>query len=635
MGIEALGIKKITLDFDSNLLQDVNVVQGDTLTRGFDVQIVGQDGTILPADNAYECRLFGVNSNYPDKTFYTVATPVNGRYRAYFSTDMLSKTGTLRMQVALYDGAKALIQSEVREIQIGTSLANGGAVGKNLVVDFTQLTEAIERVGKQEKAYQDSLSEQKSIEAIIHKTMTDITAYKKELEPVISSEKTRLANETARQVQESERVEAEKMRKNQETSRISKEAERVSQEKMRTDAENGREASEDVREKSEKERIQSETLRKNVEEERQRQERERESQEISRTQFEEERSKKEILRSDAEIVRQSQESSRVEAEKARDGQESVRDSNEQYRISQEETRKSQEARRVEAERIRAKVETERENAESSRSDSEKKRVSSEYERVNAESIRSTNEDDRKANETARQAQESERVEAEKSRAGKFSSWSKTMEGVIPNATKTAPGVVLVDGINGESSPYTVPSIGKVESMIDAVDVSGQLEGYAKREELTTLQQRIQEEIEKGQTKLTAGENITITEEGVISAKDTIYTHPTSHPATMITEDENHRFVTDKDKSTWNAKPNTDTVTTINGKTGAITKADIVALGLPAKDTTYELASRINDGLMSKDDYSKLADLGKGMSPEEAKALVDTSLAPIADRLALI
>ena len=210
MGIEALGIKKITLDFDSNLLQDVNVVQGDTLTRGFDVQIVGQDGTILPADNAYECRLFGVNSNYPDKTFYTIATPVNGRYRAYFSTDMLSKTGTLRMQVALYDGAKALIQSEVREIQIGTSLANGGAVGKNLVVDFTQLTEAIERVGKQEKSYQDSLSEQKSIEAVIHKTMTDITAYKTELEPVISSEKTRLANETARQAQESERVEAEK-----------------------------------------------------------------------------------------------------------------------------------------------------------------------------------------------------------------------------------------------------------------------------------------------------------------------------------------------------------------------------------------------------------------------------------------
>src|SRR5690606_39000534 len=31
---------------------------------------------------------------------------------------------------------------------------------------------------------------------------------------------------------------------------------------------------------------------------------------------------------------------------------------------------------------------------------------------------------------------------------------------------------------------------------------------------------------------------------------------------------------------------TDTITTINGKTGAITKADIVALGIPAQDTVY-------------------------------------------------
>lgn len=31
---------------------------------------------------------------------------------------------------------------------------------------------------------------------------------------------------------------------------------------------------------------------------------------------------------------------------------------------------------------------------------------------------------------------------------------------------------------------------------------------------------------------------------------------------------------------------TDTVTTINGKSGAIAKADIVALGIPAQDTVY-------------------------------------------------
>lgn len=34
-----------------------------------------------------------------------------------------------------------------------------------------------------------------------------------------------------------------------------------------------------------------------------------------------------------------------------------------------------------------------------------------------------------------------------------------------------------------------------------------------------------------------------------------YTHPKNHPATMITEDTEHRFVTDTEKNAWNAKAN--------------------------------------------------------------------------------
>ncbi|MFR9292038.1 MAG: hypothetical protein ACLVKS_02560 [Peptococcus niger] len=34
-----------------------------------------------------------------------------------------------------------------------------------------------------------------------------------------------------------------------------------------------------------------------------------------------------------------------------------------------------------------------------------------------------------------------------------------------------------------------------------------------------------------------------------------YTHPSTHPASMITQDNTHRFVTDGEKSTWNSKAN--------------------------------------------------------------------------------
>lgn len=37
--------------------------------------------------------------------------------------------------------------------------------------------------------------------------------------------------------------------------------------------------------------------------------------------------------------------------------------------------------------------------------------------------------------------------------------------------------------------------------------------------------------------------------------DTVYTHPSTHPASTITEDTGHRFVSDEEKETWNNKPN--------------------------------------------------------------------------------
>lgn len=50
--------------------------------------------------------------------------------------------------------------------------------------------------------------------------------------------------------------------------------------------------------------------------------------------------------------------------------------------------------------------------------------------------------------------------------------------------------------------------------------------------------------------------------------DTVYTHPANHPASIITQDSNNRFVTDTEKSTWNGKQDTlvsgTNIKTING-----------------------------------------------------------------------
>lgn len=115
----------------------------------------------------------------------------------------------------------------------------------------------------------------------------------------------------------------------------------------------------------------------------------------------------------------------------------------------------------------------------------------------------------------------------------------------------------------------------------------------------------------------------------------------------MTSDSTHRTVTDTEKKTWNNKVDkvtgkglstndytdaaktkvdaipaspkyTDTITSINGKTGAITKADITALGIPGTNTTYEVASQSSNGLMSAADKKRLDNIKEQVALTEAQ-----------------
>lgn len=118
----------------------------------------------------------------------------------------------------------------------------------------------------------------------------------------------------------------------------------------------------------------------------------------------------------------------------------------------------------------------------------------------------------------------------------------------------------------------------------------------------------------------------------------------------MTSDSTHRTVTDSEKATWDTVTNkvakvtgkslstndftdvakekvdaipsnpkyTDTVTSINDKTGAISKADIVALGIPSKDTTYGLVSQSSNGLMSAADKKRLDNIKEQVALTEAQ-----------------
>ena len=285
--LNELGLKDITLNFDTGELDDIQLVQGDTKTRGFNVELVSNSGEVIQPNSDITLKLFGTNLNDPTKTYYTVAKVIDDKYQVFFSTDMLGKMGKVEFQLALYQGTDKLIQSNTYISEVEKSLCNGGSTGKDLVVDFTKLEKALERVDTQEKAYQDSLKKQETIKADIDKKQkqvsTDTTTVEKirtDMENIMSSEADRVEAEKDRQDFELQRAKAE-------TERVSAENARVDAEKDRQDQENTRESNEDERKSAESARVSAENTRKSQESTRQSQETQRvEAEKKRKTTFE-------------------------------------------------------------------------------------------------------------------------------------------------------------------------------------------------------------------------------------------------------------------------------------------------------------------------------------------------------------
>ena len=88
----------------------------------------------------------------------------------------------------------------------------------------------------------------------------------------------------------------------------------------------------------------------------------------------------------------------------------------------------------------------------------------------------------------------------------------------------------------------------------------------------------------------------------IAANANNYVHPSTHPATMITQDATHRFVTDTEKNTWNAKASTAVATTTaNGLMAAEdkTKLNGIATGATKVIVEQSLVNQSSNPLAGK------------------------------------
>lgn len=118
-----------------------------------------------------------------------------------------------------------------------------------------------------------------------------------------------------------------------------------------------------------------------------------------------------------------------------------------------------------------------------------------------------------------------------------------------------------------------------------LDVRGCVDTIAERDELVTLHAAA-----VGLQVFVKADNTLYTYTGIGWQQQTsgsAYVHPATHPATMITEDATHRFVTDAEKKAWNAKAETTLATNSNN-------------GLMSKEYAAQLDG-LNDILATKVD----------------------------------
>lgn len=425
------------------------------------------------------------------------------------------------------------------------------------------------------------------------------------------NEDTRISNEESRVVSEISRQDHDSERALRDTQWIHNEELRSSNEEMRIENERSRQLAEHIRDAQEQTRQINEKVRKQNEIRRAHAENDRIINENIRCDNEELRKQNEFVRQETESERILNENTRVDNERLRKISEMDREEDEADRVTNENIRNASEKRRLYAEKIRELYEDNRRSEERDREDAEELR------RLQIEMII----DDTA---TAKDRANAAALACENIVTG---------YGFIPVAEKgTANGVATLD-------KYGIVPSNQLPSYVDKI-YEGTAVGITKNEETGSLSATsfiltgafdecipttgviyldITNNIQyrwTGKHFITTGTGLSLGElpstafygnlgkiaydhsqsphaivdatkaeqsdtngNIIIDGVDTnVYTHPDTHPATMIVEDANHRFVTDQEKKKWNSVDTTLSSTSTNPVQNKVIKEAIDNIG---------------------------------------------------------
>lgn len=473
----------------------------------------------------------------------------------------------------------------------------------------------------------------------------------------VSDENIRKSNETSRISAEGTRVTQENTRKSQETSRVNAEDSRITAETGRVNAENTRVTAESSRATAESTRVSNENSRISAESGRVTAESTRVNQESSRVNAEGDstkgRVKAENLRVTAETGRVNAESTRVTNESTRQNNESTRISNENNRISQESTRQANTSSALQqmGEAVQSTMMVYKQSV------STYSNIATTYPnpetgwRVEVNDTKNIYRYDGVSWINISDAALGfvpENV-ANKGKASGYAPLDASSKvplsnlpplNYIPTSEKASVNGVASLGSDGKVPSSQLPpldyalsshthsrsqitDLGTVASINTDTSTSNYLRGDGTwaTPPNTTYSEITEAEVLAGTASTSrtitarrlkylmdnvkaanSGNADTVNGLTVLTAvpsgavfTDTIYTHPASHPATMITEDATHRFVTDTEKTTWSNKASKATTIAGYGITDGVTYSEHLALYNMVQNDYLPLSGSIMNG----------------------------------------
>lgn len=252
------------------------------------------------------------------------------------------------------------------------------------------------------------------------------------------------------------------------------------------------------------------------------------------TAAENQRIQNENIRKKSEETRVGSENTRIQSEKNRVSNEDERIKKETIRVKNEETRVTNEDKRLLSEKERESNENSRKSNESTRIQAEKQRGNNENIRIDKENERVKNEQNRVVAENSRQVSEQNRVIAEEERVEEWNLIKNSYEDESAGDMKK----IIYDKNN--------------DGVVDLAEKC--ISSYTKGE----VDKMVTQKVNSVQGKQLSTEDYTTTEKqklaGIASGANN-YVHPSAHAASIITQDGNHRFVTDAEKNNWNSKAN--------------------------------------------------------------------------------